>query len=86
MSINVKDAAGSTVAIEVPNANGQATMANSAPVAIASDQSAIPVSGPVTDAQIRATPVPVSGTVTATGPSNGYRATCYPSTRKRSID
>jgi hypothetical protein len=44
MSINVKDAAGSTVAIEVPNANGQAAMANSAPVVIASDQSAVPVS------------------------------------------
>lgn len=30
--------------------------------------SAVPVSGPLTDAQLRATPVPVSGTVTATGP------------------
>ena len=29
---------------------------------------AVPVSGPVTDAQLRATPVPVSGTVTASGP------------------
>lgn len=28
----------------------------------------VPVSGPLTDGQLRATPVPVSGTVTATGP------------------
>lgn len=80
MSINVKDASGSTVAIEVPNSNGQAAMANSAPVAIASDQSAIPVSGPLTDTQLRATPVPVSGTVTATGPATNaeLRATALP--------
>lgn len=42
------------------NPNGQATMANSAPVVIASDQTAVPVSGtfyPATQ--------PVSGTVTA---------------------
>jgi hypothetical protein len=78
--INVKDASGSTVAIEVPNANGQAAMANSAPVAIASDQSAIPVSGPVTNAELRATAVPVSGTVTATGPVTNaeLRATAVP--------
>jgi hypothetical protein len=54
------------------NPNSQATMANSAPVVIASDQSAVPVSGtvtantgltqPLTDTQLRATPVPVSGT------------------------
>jgi hypothetical protein len=31
-------------------------------------QATQPVSGPLTDAQLRATPVPVSGTVTATGP------------------
>jgi len=34
-----------TVAVSNVNANGQATMANSAPVAIASDQSAVPVKG-----------------------------------------
>ena len=69
------------------NPNGQATMANSEPVVIASNQSAIPVtdnggsltidgtvavsnfpatqavSGPLTDAQLRATAVPISGTV-----------------------
>jgi len=39
---------------------GQKTMANSSPVVIASDQSAVAVSGPLTDAQLRATPVPVS--------------------------
>lgn len=39
---------------------GQKNMAGSAPVVIASDQSAIPVTGPLTDAQLRAAPVPVS--------------------------
>lgn len=42
---------------------GQGVMAGSMPVVIASNQSAIPVSGPLTDTQLRATPVPVSGTV-----------------------
>lgn len=70
------------------NNNGQATMANSAPVVIASDQAAVPVSdnggsltvdgtvavsnfpatqpvsGPLTDTQLRATAVPVSGPLT----------------------
>lgn len=65
---------------------GQKTMAGSAPVVIASDQSAIPVtgaffqatqpvsiagtvavSGPLTDAQLRATPVPISGTISGSG-------------------
>lgn len=46
---------------------GQKAMAASSPVVIASDQSAIPISGAVTtggltDAQLRASPVPVSGT------------------------
>lgn len=67
------------------NTLGQKTMANSTPVVLASDQSAIPVSGtffqatqpvsiaatvavsgPLTDTQLRATAVPVSGTVAAT--------------------
>lgn len=39
---------------------GQALMSNSVPVTIASDQSAIPVSGPLTDSQLRASAVPVS--------------------------
>lgn len=43
-TINVKDAAGSTVALEKPLIPGQAAMAASRPVVIASDQSAIPVS------------------------------------------
>lgn len=46
---------------------GQKTMANSASVTIASDHSAIPVSGPLTDTQLRATPVLVSGTVSTGG-------------------
>ncbi len=43
-TIDVKDAANATVALEKPNANGQGTMATSRPVVIASDQSAIPIS------------------------------------------
>lgn len=46
-TINVLDAAEAVVAIEKPNTNGQAAMANSRPVAIASDQSAIPVRTPL---------------------------------------
>lgn len=55
-TINVKDAAGSTVALEKPLVAGQAAMAASRPVVIASDQSAIPItvaslpSGAVTNA------------------------------------
>ena len=41
-TIPVLDSTGTTQNIEKPNANGQATMANSRPVAVASDQSAIP--------------------------------------------
>lgn len=43
-TINVKDAAGSTVALEKPLTPGQAAMAVSRPVVIASDQSTVPVS------------------------------------------
>lgn len=42
-TINVKDAAGATVALEKPLIAGQAAMAASRPVVIASDQSSIPV-------------------------------------------
>lgn len=45
---------------------GQTTMSASIPVTLASNQSALAVSGPLTDTQLRATPVPVSGTVAAT--------------------
>lgn len=55
------------------NPNGQETMANSAPVVIASDQSAVPVSGNVTvdpgtgtfDVNVTNASIPVTGTVTA---------------------
>lgn len=53
------------------NTLGQKTMVSSTPVVLASDQSAVSVAGPLTNAELRATPVPVSGTVTAnagTGP------------------
>lgn len=46
---------------------GQQNMANSFPVVIASNQSAIAVTGPLTDTQLRATAVPVSGTVSTNG-------------------
>jgi hypothetical protein len=39
---------------------GQAAMAASTPVVIANNQTAVPVSGPLTDTQLRATAVPVS--------------------------
>ncbi len=42
-TIDVKDAAGVTRTLQAPPGNGQATMANSRPVTIASDQSAVPV-------------------------------------------
>lgn len=47
-TINVKDAAGSTVALEKPLAAGQAAMAASRPVVIASDQASIPVASTLT--------------------------------------
>jgi hypothetical protein len=49
----------SLVAARLP-ALGQAAMAGSQPVVIANNQSAVPVSGPLTDTQLRATAVPVS--------------------------
>lgn len=57
----------STASIDTKTpALGQATMANSSPVVIASDQSAVPVTGPLTDAELRATPVDVLGPLTDT--------------------
>lgn len=49
----------------MPASLGQKTMSLALPVSIASDQSAISVTGPLTDTQIRTTPLPVNGTVTA---------------------
>lgn len=45
---------------QFPAALGQGTMAQSLTVTVASNQTAVPVSGPVTDAQLRASAVPVS--------------------------
>jgi hypothetical protein len=47
------------MAYQPKNPNGQATMANSDPVVIASDQSPIDVLGPLTDVELRASPVDV---------------------------
>src|SRR3990167_9524237 len=52
----------------MPVSLGQKVMTASFPVVVASDQSAITVSGPLTDVELRATPVPVSGTVSVTEP------------------
>jgi len=62
------------------NTQGQKAMSASTPVVLASDQSAVSVSGPLTDGQLRATPVAVSGTVTASGPltDTQLRATPVP--------
>ena len=49
-----------TILTRNPAALGQLLMAASLSVTIASDQTAIPVSGPLTDAQLRASAVPVS--------------------------
>lgn len=58
---------------------GQKTMAGSSPVVIASDQSPVSVSGPLTDVQLRATPVPISGTVSTGGLTDAQlRATPVP--------
>jgi hypothetical protein len=52
---------------------GQKAMAASLPVTIASDQSAVPVSGPLTDTQLRATAVPISApTLTKGTQGNGF--------------
>ena len=48
----------------LPASLGQKASAASLAVVVASDQSAIPVSGPLTDVQLRATAVPVSGPLT----------------------
>jgi hypothetical protein len=42
------------------NTQGQKTMAASTPVVLASDQASIPVTGPLTDTQLRASAVPIS--------------------------
>lgn len=73
-TIDVKDAGGTTVPLEKPNANGQASMANSRPVVIANDQSAVPVSaaslplpaGAATEAKSEAIRALLAGTLTTT--------------------
>lgn len=50
----------------MPASLGQKVMTGSLPVVIASDQSAVAVSGPLTDTQLRATPVDVIGPLTDT--------------------
>lgn len=45
----------------IPESLGQDTMANSMPVTIASDQAPIPISGAITNEELRASPVEVTG-------------------------
>lgn len=75
-TISVKDAAGATQTAALVTNTGSTTAANSLPVVIASDQAAVPVSGPLTDAQLRAGAVPVSGPLT----DAQLRATSLPTT------
>jgi hypothetical protein len=49
----------------IPAALGPTTMANSMPVTIATNQTPIPVSGPLTDAELRASPLEVTGDIVA---------------------
>ena len=83
-TINVLDSGGATVAVELPNADGQTTMANSRPVVIASDQTAIPVSGTV---NANLDDVSASGTITtqnlvpAGAPTAGSAVTLTPAGR-----
>jgi hypothetical protein len=76
-TMNVKDAAGSTVAVEKPLTPGQATMANSRPVVLASDQSALTVaSHAVTNAGTFAVQAAQSGTWTVQ-PGNTANTTAW---------
>jgi len=77
-TLPVKDANGTTVNVPLPVA-GQATMANSTAVAIASDQSAVPVSGtfwpttqPVSLAALPALPAGTSAIGTVTTPETTF--------------
>lgn len=66
-TMNVKDAAGSTVAVEKPLTPGQATMVASRPVVIASDQSTVPVSlASVPSHAVTLTSTTITGTVAVT--------------------
>lgn len=95
-TMNVLDAAGQTVAVELPNADGRQAAASSRPVTLATEDKAsldaittaitaassatqpvsgnvgvtgsVAVTGPLTDAQLRATALPVSVSFPATQP------------------
>lgn len=87
-TINVKDAAGSTVALEKPLVAGQAAMAASRPVVIASDQTVFPVNlqsaGTAVAAGSGATTAATVRTVLATD-SPGIIATGTPQASSASI-
>jgi hypothetical protein len=86
-NVNIADVAGSPPALANPlpvelsdGVNALGTDANPIRNSPSSTAAIQPVSGPLTDAQLRATPVPISGTVTATGPltDTQLRATPVP--------
>ena len=72
------------MAYQPQNINGQATMANSEPVVIASNQTSIPVTMSntlaLTDTQLRATPVPITMSNTLALTDTQLRATPIPTT------
>ena len=79
-TISVQDSTGATVNVQAPLAAGQALMVNSDPVVIASDQSALAVTGtfwPATQ--------PVSGTVTVGNASLAVTGSFYQATQPVSI-
>lgn len=57
----------------MPASLGQGTMAQSLPVVVASNQTAVSVSGPLTDAELRAAAVPISIDQTTPGTTNGVQ-------------
>lgn len=82
----VTDPAAASIDLKTPTV-GQKAMAASSPVVIASDQSAILVTGPLTDTQLRATPVPVSGTIVTGGLTDTQlRATPVPVSGTVTVD
>jgi len=59
---------GAGTPVDITSPIGQQSMADSVSVVIASDQTPIPVTGPLTNAELRAAPVDVTGIVAVVGP------------------
>ena len=65
LKVNVELETPETVTVIQPTGTNLHTVVDSGTVAVSNFPATQPVSGPLTDAQLRASPVPVSGTVTA---------------------